>query len=206
VIRRAGLCFSLAGMLAGCASILPSTEQQTLRQASAYQDTFNVDGRLSVQYQQNGANEALHGNFSWSQTPKRTVITLGSPLGQTLAVIEVTPDMSILTRSGQPQRMAADPDTLTELALGWPLPVAGMRNWLQGVATDSNGRRFIASPQSEELSKVLTQDGWQIRYVSWQDSENSPASSRPKRIDMSRKTQQAGDVSIRLVLDNWQPH
>jgi outer membrane lipoprotein LolB len=185
--------------------MLPSTEQ-TSRQASAYQDTLNVDGRLSVQYEQNGANEALHGNFSWSQTPKRTVITLSSPLGQTLAVIEVMPDMSILTRSGQPQRMAADPDTLTELALGWPLPVAGMRDWLQGVAIDSSGRRFIASPKSEESSKVLTQDGWQIRYVSWQDSENSPASSRPKRIDMSRKTQQAGDVSIRLVVDNWQPH
>jgi outer membrane lipoprotein LolB len=205
VIRRCGLCLSLILMLAGCAGILPSTEQ-TQRPASAYQDTINVDGRLSVQYQQNGSNEALHGNFSWAQTAKKTVITLSSPLGQTLAVIEVTPEKSILTQSGQARRTAADPDTLTELALGWPLPVAGMRDWLQGVAIDSNGHRFVASPRSDDTANVATQDGWQIRYVSWQNSENSTASSRPKRIDMFRKTQQAGEVSIRLVLDNWQPH
>lgn len=185
--------------------MLPSSES-TQRPASAYQDTITIDGRLSVQYQQNGSNEALHGSFSWAQTPQRTVITLSSPLGQTLALIEVTPDKSILTQNGQPRRMATDPDTLTELALGWPLPIAGMRDWLQGVATDSRGRRFAASGQSESSSTVTTQDGWQIHYVSWQDSEYAPTTSHPKRIDLARKTREAGDVSIRLVIDNWQPH
>ncbi|HEY8099741.1 MAG TPA: lipoprotein insertase outer membrane protein LolB [Burkholderiaceae bacterium] len=204
MIRRVGWYFALILMLAGCASITSSPEK-TQHPASAYHDTIDIDGRLSVQYQQNGSNEALHGNFSWSQTPKRTVIALSSPLGQTLAVIEVTPDMSILTQSGRPRRMAADPDTLTELALGWPLPIAGMRYWLQGVAIDTNGQRFVASGQSEASAAVSTQDGWQIRYVSWQDGESSSAFSHPKRIDLVRKTQQAGDVSIRLVIDNWQP-
>jgi outer membrane lipoprotein LolB len=205
VIRRTGLCFSLVLLLAGCAGLGPSTDY-TQRPTSTYRDTIDLDGRLSVQYQQNGSNEALHGNFSWSQTPQRTVVTLSSPLGQTLAVIEVTPDMSILKQNGQAPRMAADPDSLTELALGWPLPVAGMRYWLQGIATDANGHRFVASGQSDASETVHTQDGWQIRYVSWQDDEKSPASSHPKRIDLTRKTQQAGDVSIRLVIDNWQPH
>ncbi|MGZ5818404.1 MAG: lipoprotein insertase outer membrane protein LolB [Burkholderiaceae bacterium] len=200
---RIGSYFYLLVMLAGCASITLSTEQ-TPHPASTYQETINIDGRLSVQYQQNGSNEALHGNFNWSQTPKRTVITLSSPLGQTLALIEVTPEMSILTQSGQPSRMAADPDTLTERALGWPLPVAGMRYWLQGIAIDTNGRRFVASGQSEASATVSTQDGWQIRYVSWEDGDKSSASSHPKRIDLVRTTQQAGDVSIRLVIDNWQ--
>lgn len=205
MIRRAGLCFSLSLLLAGCAGLGPSTDY-TQHPTSAYRDAIDLDGRLSVQYQQNGSNEALHGNFSWSQTPQRTVVTLSSPLGQTLAVIEVTPDMSILKQNGQAPRMAADPDSLTDLALGWPLPVAGMRYWLQGIATDTNGRRFVASGQSDASETVNTQDGWQIRYVSWQDDAKSPASSHPRRIDLTRKTQQAGDVSIRLVIDNWQPH
>lgn len=204
MIRRRGACLGLMLLLAGCAGIGPSNNY-TQRPTSTYQDTINIDGRLSVQYQQNGSNEALHGNFSWSQTPKRTVVTLSSPLGQTLAVIEVTPEMSILTQSGQPRHMAADPDSLTQLALGWPLPIASMRDWLQGVAIDSNGRRFVASGQSDASETVDTQDDWHIRYVSWQDSENSQATSHPKRIDLTRKTQQAGDVSIRLVIDNWQP-
>ncbi len=205
MIRRITWSFYLMVLLGGCAGIKPSIEPAQ-RPASAYQDTINIDGRLSVQYEQNGANEALHGNFNWAQTPTRTVITLSSPLGQTLALIEVTPEKSILKQNGQPPRMAADPDTLTKLALGWTLPVAGMRDWLQGVATDANGRLFVASGQSEASSTVATQDGWQIRYVSWQDSENTPASSHPKRIDLARQTRQAGDVSIKLVIDNWQPH
>jgi outer membrane lipoprotein LolB len=204
VIGRIWTYSFLLLMLAGCAGITPPAEQ-TQRSTNAYQDTINIEGRLSVQYQQNGSNEALHGNFNWSQTPKRTVITLSSPLGQTLAVIEVTPDISTFTQSGQPRRMATDPDTLTELALGWPLPVAGMRDWLQGMATDINGRRFVASGQSEASSTVTTKDGWQIRYVSWQNGEGPSTASHPKRIDLTRKTEQAGDVSIRLVIDNWQP-
>jgi outer membrane lipoprotein LolB len=191
-------------MLAGCAGMAPSSNHIPI-QTSAYRDSINIDGRMSVQYEQNGSNESLHGNFSWSQTPKRTVVTLSSPLGQTLAVIEVTPELSILKENGQSPRMATDPDSLTELALGWPLPVAGMRYWLQGVATDTSGMRFVASAQSDKTEAVTTQDGWHIRYVSWQESENSPATAHPKRIDLTRHTQQAGDVSIRLVIDNWQP-
>jgi outer membrane lipoprotein LolB len=204
VIRRAGLYFCCVFGLAGCAGITPSNEYSQLP-ASAYQNAINIDGRLSMQYEQNGSNETLHGSFSWAQTPKRTVVTLSSPLGQTLALVEVTPEMSILTQNGQPRRMATDPDTLTELALGWPLPISGMRDWLQGTAIDASGHRFVASPQSDATKTVTTQDGWHIRYVSWQDSENSPSTVRPRRIDMVRNTQQAGDVSIKLIIDNWQP-
>lgn len=200
-----GAVFSCVLLLGGCASFSPSSEYSQ-DHPSAYRNTITIDGRLSVQYERNGANEALHGSFSWSQKPGHTTVTLSSPLGQTLAVIEVTPDMSILKAEGQPPRTAPDPDSLSELALGWPLPVSGMRDWLQGIATDANGKQFIASAESEKAEKVTTQNGWHIDYVSWQPSETTPVTIHPKRIDLARNTQQAGNVSIRLVIDNWQPH
>jgi outer membrane lipoprotein LolB len=204
IVRLAALFFA-ALLLTSCAELSPSTSNRQ-QPTSQYRESIDIGGRLTVRYQHDGENESLHGNFNWSQTDKRTTITLSSPLGQTLALIEVTPEMTVLTQNGKPRRMAPDPDALTELALGWTLPIAGMRDWLQGVAIDANGRRFIASSKSESSATVSTQDGWRIQYVSWQDTEGNPASNRPKRIDLARNTTQAGDVSIKLVIDNWQPH
>lgn len=192
-------------LLTGCADLTTSSDQGT-RLIPSYKESLDLDGRMTIKYQQDGNDEFLHGSFNWAQTAQRTVITLKSPLGQTMAVIEVMPGKSVLTQNGQPKRMAADPDTLTELTLGWPLPISGMRDWLQGYATDAKGNRFIASPQSDPASNVATQDGWRITYVNWQDASGSLATSRPKRIDLARSTPQAGEVFIKLVIDNWQPH
>lgn len=188
----AALCLTMSA----CATF--GTPERTERpQASGrdLQQRLELSGRLSVRYQAQQKEEALHGSFNWSQTPERTSVTLLSPLGQTVAVIEAGPAGATMTQAGQPLRVAADVDTLTAEALGWPLPVAGMREWLQGVAIDSEGRRFAASPQAEE---VMTSDGWRIRYSGWGEG------GRPRRIDLARHTEQAGEVSIRIVIDSWQ--
>lgn len=167
----------------------------------AYSETLDLDGRLSVQYQKDDKDEAIHVSFSWKQNKEHNTITILSPLGQILATIDVTPYSATLLQSGQPPRSAADADALAQQALGWPLPVAGLRNWLQGYATDANSRAFIASPSN---TKVTTADGWRIQYQSWQLDNQAAPQSRPKRIDLERQTAQAGKVMIRIVLDNWQ--
>ena len=198
----------LLAFLTGCTSFSQTTQQTTAQlqlPTSPYHSSIDIEGRMSIRYQQNGNDENLQGKFTWSQTPQRTLIALNSPLGQTIAQVEVLPDMAIPTQSGQPKRKAADADTLTEIALGWPLPIAGMRDWLQGVAIDQNGQKIVATAQSESSSTITTQDGWQIRYVSWQSSETAAPTNHPKRIDLTRTTAQVGKVSIRLVIDAWQP-
>lgn len=162
-----------------------------------------MNGRLSVQYQRDGREESLHGSFNWSQTPQRTNITLLSPLGQTLALIDVTPHSATLTQAGQAPRIAADADALAAETFGWPLPVAGLRDWLQGFATDVQGQRWSA-PATDAPVTLMTQDGWQLGYASWQ-ADSGQSASRPRRIDLARTTPQAGAVAIRIVIDNWQP-
>jgi len=191
---------ALPFLLAGCASLAPPAVSPELAAARSYRDAIDLSGRLSVHYQNGGRDEALHGGFVWAQDPERTNITLLSPFGQTMAMIDVTPRGAILTQAGRPARAAADPDALAAQALGWPLPVAGLRNWLQGFGIDASGRHFVATPQAPD---VATRDGWRIRYVDWQN-DGPQAPIRPKRIDLARSTQQAGDVSIRIVIDNWQ--
>jgi outer membrane lipoprotein LolB len=107
-------------------------------------------------------------------------------------------------QAGQPPRVAADIDTLMLETLGWPLPVGGLRYWLQGFATDKGGHAFVASPITQKSDHVTTSDGWHIRYASWQDSDNNVTPNYPKRIDLERFTTEAGDVSIKIVIDTWQ--
>ncbi|HWT71694.1 MAG TPA: lipoprotein insertase outer membrane protein LolB [Oxalicibacterium sp.] len=189
-------------MMSGCAELAPPAAQDALNAPQAasrsYRNTIELDGRLSVQYQQNGQDQALHGSFAWRQTAQRTHVTLMSPLGQILAVIEVDPDHATLTQSGQAPRAAEDVDQLAAQSLGWPLPVSGLRHWLQGFAIDANGKRVVAASGTS----VATNDGWHIDYVGWDDSD--PARPHPKRIDLQRETAQAGNVTMRIVIDKWQ--
>jgi len=197
---------ALCWLMTGCAALIPPPTPAPAAAAQAqrlYRDSIELSGRLSVQYQRGGADESLHGSFTWSQTPQRTLLTLLSPLGQTLAVIEVQADGATLTQAGQPPQAAPDADTLVQTALGWPLPVAGLRDWLQGFATDARGHKWVAPAQPG--SAVSTANGWRIAYPSWEEIDASGA-VRPRRIDLARQTAQAGPVALRIVIDNWQAH
>lgn len=202
------LCFGKGGLalltalLASCASIAPHERapEQGISATRMYQEAVDMSGRLSIRYQANGAEQALHGSFTWSQRPGRTLVSLLSPLGQTLATIESTPGHAVLRQPGQAPRTAEDVDALTAQTLGWPLPVAGLRHWLQGFGSDALGRRTIASPVAD-AEQTSVQDGWSLRYASWNRETALP---HPKRLDLQRATSQAGDVEIRLIIDSFQ--
>lgn len=193
-------------LLIGCATVTapPSTTDPAAVQKAeprSYHENVRIGGRLSISYQEYGRDEVIHGSFNWAQNADRTIITLFSPLGQTVAIIEITPAIAILTQAGQIPRTAGNVDALVTDALGWPLPISGLRHWLQGFALDANGHRFLAAT-STGSSNVTTRDGWRIQYPTWQ---NDAGEMRPRRIDMQRSGTKAGDVSIRIVIDNWQP-
>ena len=183
---------ALAAALAGCATT--STNVATV---GAYRDTVDLGGRLSVNYQKDGKVESLTGSFDWAQRPGSVDITLANPLGQTVATIQVTPHSATLTQAGRAPLSEANIDTLTQRTLGWPLPVSGLRDWLQGYAVDAQGQRFAASPARNE---VTTQDGWRLRFPEWQDA--NAAQPMPRVIHAERAA--AGDIqdlAIRIVIN-----
>ena len=193
ISRRLSLLV-LAATLAGCATTSAPLSTATV---GAYRETIDLSGKLSVNYLKDDKQESLTGNFTWDPTPTRIEVNLASPLGQTIATIAVTPEGATLTQSGQPPRTAADIDGLTQQALGWTLPVSGLRDWLQGYALDAEGKRFAASPAN---NSVVTKDGWRLRFVSWQDGK--AAQPVPRRIDADRAA--AGDIQnleIRIVVN-----
>lgn len=186
----------MTAALAGCA-VTPSAPRSSAAVAP-YRDELELTGRIAINYSRDGKKESLNGKFVWQQGRANTDVTLISPTGQTVAVINVTPSSATLTESGKPPRTAPDLDALTRQTLGWTLPVSGLRDWLQGYAIARDGQRFIASPANDN---VITRDGWKLDYMSWQD--DAAAVPQPKRIDATRIVlgQAVDDLAIRIVID-----
>lgn len=188
--------------LTGCSTIQSVTPSRLFNWESSRKcvDKVSIKGRFSIQYKLDGKEESLHGKFGWEQSPDLTVVTLQSPLGQTMAKIDVTPHMATFIAPNRAPLSAPDADELIKSQLGWTLPVSGMKGWLQGCATDSKGKPFIASPKA---TQVITQDGWQINYTSWIEGPTIPL---PKRIDMTKGSnglRNGVDITIKLVIDEW---
>lgn len=185
--------FLLACLWLSACSTLPEGPLDERR----YQSEIEIGGRLSVRYQQDGQPQSLQGKFHWQQQNDQTDITLYSPLGQTMATIVITPGLAMMVRSDGEKRQAADVSALTMQVLGWPLPVEGLRYWLQGFMPSGDGALQRASPANIDRFRS---DGWQVRYVSWQRNARI---EYPKRVDLERPTAEAGDIAIRLVIDDW---
>jgi outer membrane lipoprotein LolB len=182
----AGLC---AALLGGCASV-------SVNPVADYRNTFDAAGRLSVNYRKDGNPESLTVNYSWSQTPGRIDVSLSSPMA-TVAKISITPESATLVQADKAPRTAKDIDSLTAQELGWSLPVSGLKDWMQGYATGADGKRFAASPAH---NTVTTNDGWRLRFVSWQDE--TAARPAPKRIDAERNASATADeLAIRIIIN-----
>lgn len=187
-MKKLILSLCAAALLGACAS----TPTGPIPPLPAYRETAEINGKINVNYRKNGNAESLSGRFNWQQQPGKIDVELTSPLGQTVAKIQVTPTQATLMQSDQVPRTAASIDALTAQALGWQLPVAGMKDWLQGYATDAQGQRFSAGPASDS---VVTNDGWKLRFVSWREDGS------PRRIDAQRvAATQVDELELRIVV------
>lgn len=186
----------------GCSTIKSVTPTRLFNWETQRQcvDKVNIKGRFSIRYTLDGHEESLHGKFNWEQKPELTVVTFQTPLGQTMAKIDVGPHMTTFTAPNHAPQSAPDAEELIRSQLGWTLPVSGMKGWLQGCATDSAGKPFIASPKA---TQVITNDGWQINYPNWIEGPTMPL---PKRIDILKGSKGARndiDINMKLVIDEW---
>jgi outer membrane lipoprotein LolB len=190
-----GIVILMGQLLSGCTSMATKDSPTTSTVAFQYQDNLFIAGRIHIQYEQDNEAKSVSGSFEWQQTGFDTTITLISPLGQTIASIKQNAFGATLQQGNEPLRSAQDLDTLLSETLGWPLPMTSMRNWLQGYVLNQQGlREAIPSKDSERLQA----DGWQLHFVSWQQEAEQ---IYPKRIDLQRFTTQAGEVKLRIVID-----
>lgn len=191
-----GISAVLIFALSGCAT-LPRPPKATLEtywhrheRAVLVHTAWSLDGSFGLRVGQRGWSAGLR----WLQTGEQFHIEIYDPLGRTLAVMAGRPgEVSLVDERGKSYH-AVSSVSLMKRALGWSLPVAGLRYWVRGLPVPGEvvtGRRL---DDRGRLSS-LEQDGWSIKY---NDYDYDTAGARPTRMVMAH-----GDVHLTLVIDQW---
>lgn len=196
--RSAVLGFAAAAVvaLAGCASVKPQgPSTSNAATAVTAQTSRAYQGRFAVQYNDRyGQQRNAYGNFSWQETGDTVTLQLRNPLGQTMAIVTSSPASATLELPNRQPLTADNVSTLMQNALGFALPVEGLRYWLQPSPAPTSLARTEKDPEQPARLKQITQDGWTIDYLAYADA---PAIG-VKRVNLSRAEP---PLDIKLVLD-----
>ena len=167
-------------LLAACAApglLIPAADTE-----------FELTGRIAMRYR----DDAGSGNSAWRNGARSDELLLTTPLGQGIArIVRVGEEISLTTQDGREMR-AADAEALTEQALGFRLPLAGLAAWVRGRATP----RPAAEPTRERRDAAgrlveLEQSGWRIQYLEY-------AGALPSRLTLIYP-----GLELRLAISEW---
>lgn len=159
-------------------------------------DAFSRVGRFAITVTHgDGKIQAVQGGFAWRDDGRHYQLDLTSPLGSTEARVEGRPGSALLLRADGSRLQADDPDALVEDALGSPVPVGGLRNWLRGRLMPGQAEDLKRDSQGRPES--FGQDGWRARL--------SRYDAQGPRLLVLRREQPRRAISVRLVVDAPDP-
>ena len=189
-------CLLAAIMLVtGCAST-PITKpgkpdsaisQQHLNSIATIQ-AFSLKGRIGVQTDGKG----FSGSMQWQHDKENDDIALYSPLGGQVASIKKDANAVSLTDSNGHSISAKDAESLTQMTLGWKLPLTGLADWSLGRPTSSPIDK-VTWDESGRITR-LVQEGWDIEYS---DYLNFDGKQLPNKIYL-----RSPKVNIKLIVEN----
>jgi len=190
----------LAGLLLiGCAAIQPTTPPSPGDSATAYKQhiaslanikQFKLRGRIGVQSEGKGFSGATH----WQHDDTSDNIVLFSPLGGQIATIKTTVDSVELIASDGKSFNAKDAETLTQLTLGWSLPMKGLSDWVLGRPASGADAGDAIWDSAGRLTK-LKQDGWEIEYPEYVEASGQQL---PGKINLRNPK-----LYLKLVVEQW---
>jgi outer membrane lipoprotein LolB len=149
--------------------------------------SFELTGRVAVR----SAQEAVSGGLFWRHGPGSDDLMISTPLGQGVAEITRRGDRYTLVTADARRVSAADPESLTEEALGWRLPLSGLPDWVQGrpYPPEKADTRY----GQDGRAQLIRQLGWTIEYLAYDERTGLPSRMRLVR----------DGVDIRLTIDSW---
>lgn len=177
----AGVC----ALMAACTSV-PETPLET--DATA----FSRDGRFAVTVTEvGGQQQAVQGGFNWHDDGSRYRLDLLSPLGSIQARVEGRPGHATLTKADGAVYEAGNPDELAEEALGGPIPVSNLRDWMKGRVSEGAAAEVKRDEVGHPLSFV--QDDWHATL--------SRYDTKGPGLLVLRRTEPGRRIVVRLAVD-----
>lgn len=152
---------------------------------------FELTGRVAVR----SGQEAASGRLFWRHGQTFDDLMISTPLGTGIAEITRRAELYTLTTADARQFSASDPQALTEQALGWQLPLAGLPDWVQGrpYASSEGDANGETQRGPDGRIQVIRQLGWTIEYLAYDDRAELPSRMRLTR----------DGLDIRLTIDDW---
>ncbi|SDV48214.1 lipoprotein insertase outer membrane protein LolB [Chitinasiproducens palmae] len=217
MIGRLLLIATLA--LGACATVPPGAQNETDagRATRTVPPTASYQGRFSLGYvDQTQSERHVYGNFAWRETGDAVRVELRNPFGSTLAVIDSDEAGATLTLPNREPQRAADVEGLMQRALGFALPVSGLRYWLAAQPAPGTAPSGVRRDAQGRLSH-LDQDGWSIDYLGYAEPTASgdaaragangpaqaaaPGAAAVTRMNLERDGASGKPLDVRLVID-----
>lgn len=187
------MALSVLLSVAACSSLSPSTTPSHAPSVQQRASTLERSGRfaLTATYG-NNQRDAVQGSFTWHERDGRLQLDLRNPMGSTLARVYTQGQQAVLVYSDGRQEQAKTPDDLVTQVLGSPVPVAGLRDWMQGLPA---AQQAVHNPRYDSAGRLeqVEQDGWRVSLQRY--DELGPRLLQLHRHEASRS------ISVRLVID-----
>jgi outer membrane lipoprotein LolB len=146
---------------------------------------YELSARLAARYR----DQAFSGNLAWRHGRNSDEMLLSSPLGAGVARIVREGESVVLTTAEPREYRAKDAESLTEQALGFRLPLAGLADWVRG--RPSPGIPAKAENYPDGKLRSLEQAGWKIEYQEY-------AGELPSRLRLLYP-----GIELRLAVSGW---
>lgn len=171
-------------LLAGCA-----TAPVVVVRSPQVDAPFAFNGRVLIKHNGQRDSSGIH----WEHHVRDEILLLG-PLGYTVGRINRDSRGATLEDASGKKYSAVDAESLMQEALGWQLPLSGLRYWV--VAQPAADAEYLVERNTNGQMTVLRQQGWEIRYSRY---TGTAPDALPKQLDMSRE-----GFSVLLQIDEWQ--
>lgn len=139
-------------------------------------------------------SQSVSGRFTVEVRGTRRIIDVATPLGTTIARIDIVPGSATATGPQMQTATGPDPDVLVEQLLGWRLPVSGLADWIEG--RPAPGRPARTQGDAGRLS-LIEQDGWLVRIAEY----TSAGAPRLMTLERPAALPEPG-LRVRLVLED----
>ena len=151
-------------------------------------DQWSVRGRVSV----SDGNRGGSLGFEWTATGDDHRVHLRTMTGGRQWRLHFSPGEARLEGTDIQDLVGSDPDPLVEAAVGWPIPVRLLADWIRGLPAPEDARlRFDSDGSLAGLDHAL----WELEYRRLVEHNGILL---PRRLDA-----RSGDYEVRLVLADW---
>ncbi len=172
-------------VLSGCASVYAPQNLQL--------GEWVRSGRFSMLVQDPQKPDVfLQGRFFWQDLQQGLTLDLSSPVGVTLARIEVQPKQSVLKVPGEPPVSASTADELLVNVLAEPVPIQALRYWMQG--------RLSSTLQAYQIQRDSDQRLTSFKAGQWSVSLSRYDEQGPTFLSMTQNINQRV-VTLKLIVD-----